>query len=172
MAGETSLTIVGNLTEDPAVRNTPGGDMVANFTVASTPRTYNRDTNAWEDGTTLFMRCAIWREPAQSVVDSLRKGMRVIVIGRLKQRQYEKDGANHTVIEMEVDEIGPSLKFATAQVQRMQGVQQQGQQQQSRGGFGSQQQGQQRQQQRPPQQRQQQQDDPWGSTGGYQEPPF
>jgi single-strand DNA-binding protein len=119
MAGETTLTVVGNLTADPELRFTPSGAAVSNFTIASTPRTFDRDTNEWKDGEALFLRCNIWRAPAEHVAESLTRGMRVIVTGRLKQRSYDtKEGEKRTVIELEVDEIGPSLKFATATVQR------------------------------------------------------
>ncbi|KFJ03721.1 single-stranded DNA-binding protein [Bifidobacterium subtile] len=119
MAGETTLTIVGNLTADPEVRTIGSGASVANFTIASTPRTFNRDTNQWEDGQALFMRCAAWRELADHVASSLSKGMRVIAQGRISQRSYQaNDGTNRTVVEMTVDEIGPSLRYATAQVTR------------------------------------------------------
>ncbi len=119
MAGETTLTIVGNLTADPEVRTIGSGASVANFTIASTPRTYNRDSNQWEDGQALFMRCAAWRELADHVASSLSKGMRVIATGRISQRSYQaQDGSNRTVVEMTVDEIGPSLRYATAQVTR------------------------------------------------------
>lgn len=119
MAGETPLTIVGNLTADPELRFTPAGAAVANFTVASTPREYDRDSGEWKDGDALFMRCNIWREAAENVAESLTRGMRVVVTGRLKQRSYDtKEGEKRTVIELEVDEIGPSLKYATAQVNK------------------------------------------------------
>jgi single-strand DNA-binding protein len=118
MAGETVLTIVGNLTADPELRFIPSGDAVANFTVASTPRTFDRQSQEWKDGEALFMRCNVWRQAAENVAESLSRGTRVIVTGRLKQRSYEKDGQRHTVVEMEVDEVGPSLKFAQATVQR------------------------------------------------------
>jgi single-strand DNA-binding protein len=121
MAGETTLTVVGNLTSDPELRFTPGGHAVANFTVAATPRTFNRQTNEWEDGETLFLRANLWRDAAENLAESLTKGSRVIVVGRLKSRSYEtKEGEKRTVIELEVDEIGPSLKYATAKVQRTQ----------------------------------------------------
>lgn len=117
MAGETVITIVGNLTADPEIRTLSNGGTVANFTIASTPRVYNSQTNQWEDGDALFMRCAAWRDLATHCAQSLRKGMRVIAQGRLQQRSYQaKDGTNRTVIEMTVDEIGPSLRYATAQV--------------------------------------------------------
>jgi len=121
MAGETTLNIIGNLTGDPELRFTPSGSAVANFTVAATPRTFDRNSNEWKDGETLFMRCAVWKEAAENVAESLTKGMRVIVSGRLKQRSYDtKEGEKRTVIELEVDEIGPSLKYANAKVNRTQ----------------------------------------------------
>ena len=119
MAGETVLTIVGNLTADPELRTTGGGATVASFTIASTPRNWNRQANQFEDGQALFMRCSTWGDMAGQCIQSLHKGMRVIATGRLKQRSYQdKDGNNRTVVEMDVDEIGPSLRYATAQVQR------------------------------------------------------
>lgn len=119
MAGETTLTIIGNLTADPEVRTISSGASVANFTIASTPRTYNRETSQWEDSQALFMRCAAWRELADHVASSLTKGMRVIAQGRISQRSYQaQDGSNRTVVEMTIDEIGPSLRYATAQVTR------------------------------------------------------
>ena len=121
MAGETTITVIGNLTNDPELRFTPSGSAVANFTVASTPRTFDRQTNEWKDGETLFLRASIWREAAENVAESLTKGMRVIVSGRLKSRSYEtKEGEKRTVIELEVDEIGPSLRYASAKVNRTQ----------------------------------------------------
>lgn len=121
MAGETVITIVGNLTADPEIRTTGSGASVASFTIASTPRTWNRNTNQFEDGQALFMRCSAWRDLAEHCVQSLGKGMRVIAQGRLQQRSYQaQDGSNRTVIELQVDEIGPSLRYATAQVQKMQ----------------------------------------------------
>ena len=118
-AGDTNLTIVGNLTADPELRFTPSGAAVANFTVASTPRIMDRQTNEWKDGDPLFMRCSIWREAAENVAESLTRGSRVIVTGRLKQRSYEtREGEKRTVVELEVDEIGPSLKYATAKVNK------------------------------------------------------
>ena len=117
MAGETVITVVGNLTDDPELRFTPSGAAVANFTVASTPRTLDKATNEWKDGDALFLRCSIWRQAAENVAESLQRGMRVVVQGRLRQRSYEtKEGEKRTVIELEVDEIGPSLKYATAKV--------------------------------------------------------
>ncbi|WEV69224.1 single-stranded DNA-binding protein [Bifidobacterium sp. ESL0775] len=119
MAGDTSITIVGNLTADPELRTLGSGASVASFTIASTPRTFNRNTNQWEDGNALFMRCSAWRDMADHCAQSLSKGMRVIAQGRLQQRSYTaNDGTNRTVVEMTVDEIGPSLRYATAQVQR------------------------------------------------------
>ncbi|PSS43613.1 single-stranded DNA-binding protein [Arthrobacter woluwensis] len=119
MAGETPITVIGNLTNDPELRFTPSGSAVANFTIASTPRTFDRQSNEWKDGETLFLRASIWREAAENVAESLTKGMRVIVSGRLKSSTYEtKEGEKRTVMELEVDEIGPSLKNATAKVTR------------------------------------------------------
>lgn len=119
MASETTITIVGNLTADPELRFTATGAAVANFTVASTPRTYDRQTNEWKDGDALFMRCSIWREAAENVAESLSKGTRVVVTGRLRQRSYEtREGEKRTVVELDVDEIGPSLRYATAKVNR------------------------------------------------------
>jgi len=128
MAGETTITVIGNLTNDPELRFTPSGSAVANFTIASTPRTFDRQSNEWKDGETLFLRASVWREAAENVAESLTKGMRVIVSGRLKSRSYEtKEGQKRTVIELEVDEIGPSLRYASAKVNRTQ---------RSGGGFG------------------------------------
>jgi single-strand DNA-binding protein len=121
VAGETVITVVGNLTGDPELRFTPSGAAVASFTVASTPRTLDKATNEWKDGEALFLRCSIWRQAAENVAESLQKGMRVVVQGRLQQRSYDtKEGEKRTVIEMQVDEIGPSLKYATAKVNRTQ----------------------------------------------------
>ncbi len=121
MAGDTVITITGNLTADPELRFTPSGAAVANFTVASTPRMFDRQSNEWKDGETLFMRCSVWRDAAENVAESLQRGMRVIVSGRLKSRSYEtKEGEKRTVIEMDVDEIGPSLRSATAKVNKTQ----------------------------------------------------
>src|SRR5690554_1388760 len=121
MAGDTVITVIGNLTGDPELRFTPAGAAVANFTVASTPRSFDRQSNEWKDGDTLFMRCSIWREAAENVAESLTKGMRVIVQGRLVQRSYEtREGEKRTVVELQVDEIGPSLRYATAKVTRTQ----------------------------------------------------
>ena len=149
MAGETVITVVGNLTSDPELRFTPSGAAVANFTIASTPRTFDKQTNEWKDGDTLFLNCSIWRQAAENVAESLTKGMRVVAQGRLKQRSYEtREGEKRTVVELDVEEVGPSLKYATAKVAR---VQRSG----GGGGYGSSQGG----------------DDPWASTpaqGGQQ----
>ena len=174
MAGETVITIIGNLTNDPELRFTPSGAAVANFTVASTPRTFDRATGEWKDGEALFLRCNIWRQPAENVAESLTRGARVIVSGRLKQRSFEtKEGEKRTVIELEVDEIGPSLRYATAKINRAQRSDSGG-----GGGYGSSggggygNSGGSRQASAPS-------DDPWGSappagsSGGYSdEPPF
>lgn len=162
MAGETIITIVGNLTADPEIRTTGSGASVASFTIASTPRTWNRSTNQFEDGQALFMRCSAWRDLATHCAQSLAKGMRVIAQGRLTQRSYEaKDGTQRTVVELQVDEIGPSLRMATAQVQKMQSGGYQGGNDNG-GGY-----------QQPQQAQQQSQapvDDPWGAPAG--EPDF
>lgn len=161
MAGETVITIVGNLTADPELRTLGNGGTVANFSIASTPRTYDRQSNQWVDGQALFLRCSAWRDLASHCAQSLAKGMRVIAQGRLQQRSYQaQDGSNRTVIELQVDEIGPSLKYATAQVQKMQSGGYQGG---NGGGY----------QQQPQQAQQQSQapaDDPWGAPAG--EPDF
>ena len=121
MAGETVITIIGNLTADPELRWTQSGVAVADFTVASTPRTYDRNAGEWRNGDTLFMRCSVWRDTAENVAESLRKGMRVIVQGRLTQRSYEtQQGERRTVVELQVDEVGPSLRRARAQITRNQ----------------------------------------------------
>ncbi|MDQ1737768.1 MAG: single-strand DNA-binding protein [Pseudonocardiales bacterium] len=121
MAGETVITVVGNLTADPELRFTPSGAAVASFTVASTPRTFDRQSNEWKDGEALFLRCSIWRQAAENVAESLTRGMRVVVQGRLQQRSFEtREGEKRTVIEMQVDEVGPSLRYATAKVNRTQ----------------------------------------------------
>ncbi len=117
MAGDTVITVVGNLTADPELRFTPSGAAVANFTVASTPRTFDKNSNEWKDGEALFLRCSVWRQAAENVAESLQRGTAVIVQGRLKQRSYEtKEGEKRTVYELDVEEVGPSLKFATAKV--------------------------------------------------------
>lgn len=119
MAGETVITVIGNLTADPELRFTPSGSAVANFTIASTPRTFDRQSNEWKDGEALFLRSSVWREAAENVAETLTKGTRVIAQGRLQQRKYTtKEGEERTVMELEVDEIGPSLRFASAKVTR------------------------------------------------------
>jgi single-strand DNA-binding protein len=120
MAGETTITVVGNLTDDPELRFTPSGAAVAKFRVASTPRTMDRQSGEWKDGEPLFLQCNVWRDAAEHVAESLQRGARVIVQGRLRQRSYEtREGEKRTVYELEVDEIGPSLRYATAKVQKM-----------------------------------------------------
>lgn len=120
MAGETIITVVGNLTDDPELRFTPSGAAVAKFRVASTPRTFDRESGQWKDGDPLFLQCSIWRQAAENVAESLHRGSRVIVQGRLKQRSYEtREGEKRTVYELDVEEIGPSLRYATAKVQKM-----------------------------------------------------
>ena len=165
MAGETTITLIGNLTNDPELRFVPSGSAVANFTVASTPRTFDQKSNSWKDGETLFMRCNVWREQAENLVESVTKGSRVIVSGRLKPRSYDtKEGESKTVIELEVDEIGPSLKYANAKVNRTQRNGESSGFAPQPSGFG-------------PSTSQQ---DPWGGNssanaggfGGNQEPPF
>lgn len=122
MAGETLITLIGNLTADPELRFTPSGAPVANFTVASTPRTFDRQANEWKDGDAMFLNCAVWRQAAENVAESLTKGMRVIVQGRLRSRSYEtREGEKRTVFEVDVEEIGPALKYATAKVTRSSG---------------------------------------------------
>ncbi len=168
MAGDTIMTVVGNLTADPELRFTASGAAVANFTVASTPRTFDRASGEWKDGEALFLRCNIWRQPAENVAESLTRGSRVIVSGRLKQRSFEtKEGEKRTVIELEVDEIGPSLRYATAKVNRVQRSDSGG-----GGGYGGSGSSGGSRQTGPA-------DDPWGSApaagsaGGYSdEPPF
>ncbi|BDZ59898.1 single-strand DNA-binding protein [Barrientosiimonas humi] len=121
MAGDTPITVIGNLTSDPELRFTPNGAAVANFTVASTPRQFDRQTNEWKDGETLFMRCSVWREAAENAAESLTRGARVIVSGRLVSRSWEtKEGEKRTVMEMQVEEVGPSLRYATAKVNKTQ----------------------------------------------------
>jgi single-strand DNA-binding protein len=120
MAGETVITVVGNLTADPELRFTPSGAAVANFTVAATPRTFDRQSGEWKDGEALFMRCNVWRQAAENVAETLTRGMRVMVSGRLRQRSFEtREGEKRTVVELEVDEVGPSLKYATAKVNKV-----------------------------------------------------
>lgn len=166
IARETVITIVGNLTADPELRTTSAGAQVASFTIGSTPRSWNRSTNQFEDGQALFMRCSAWRDMATHCAQSLAKGMRVIAQGRLQQRSYQaQDGSNRTVIELQVDEIGPSLKYATAQVQKMQSGGYQGGN--TNGGFGG------NGYQQPQQTQQQSQapaDDSWSAPAG--EPDF
>jgi len=119
MAGETIITVVGNLTNDPELRFTPSGAAVASFTVASTPRTFDKASNEWKDGDALFLRCSVWRQAAENVAETLQRGARVIVQGRLQQRSFEtKEGEKRTVVEMQADEVGPSLKYATAKVNK------------------------------------------------------
>jgi single-strand DNA-binding protein len=119
-AGDTTITVVGNLTDDPELRFTPSGAAVAKFRVASTPRFMDKNTNEWKDGEPLFLPCTVWRQAAENVAESLVRGSRVIVTGRLKQRSYEtRDGEKRTVIELEVDEVGPALRYATAKVQKL-----------------------------------------------------
>lgn len=155
MAGETTLTVVGNLTADPELRYTPSGAAVANFTIASTPRTY-RD-GQWVDGDPLFMRCNVWRQPAENLVETLTKGMRVMAYGRVKQRSFEtKDGEKRTVVELDVEEVGPSLRYATAKVNKI-----------ARSG-GSDTGG----NRRPAERRPAAQDDPWAAAPADEEPPF
>ena len=169
MAGETTITVVGNLTADPELRFTQSGAAVASFTVASTPRTFDKTSGEWKDGEALFLRCNVWRQVAENVAESLTRGSRVLVSGRLRQRSFEtKEGEKRTVVELEVDEIGPSLRYATAKVNKVSrgdggggGGFGGGGGQQSRGGGGA------------------PADDPWGSAppagsgGGFaDEPPF
>jgi single-strand DNA-binding protein len=119
MAGETVITVVGNLVDDPELRFTPSGAAVANFRIASTPRTFDRQSNEWKDGDALFLSCSVWRQAAENVAESLQRGMRVVVQGRLKSRQYEtREGEKRTVFEIEVEEVGPSLKYATAKISK------------------------------------------------------
>ena len=155
MSGDTVLTIIGNCVADPEMRFTPSGAAVANFVVASTPRLFDRQSNEWKDGETLFMRCSIWKDAAENVTESLTRGTRVIVTGRLKSRSYDtKEGEKRTVMELEVDEIGPSLKYATAKVDRTQ---------RGSGNGGN---------QSTPARSSAPADDPWASTSGSSEPPF
>ncbi|WP_333619789.1 single-stranded DNA-binding protein [Dietzia sp.] len=195
MAGETVITVVGNMVADPELRFTPSGAAVANFRIASTPRRFNQQTNQWEDGEALFLTCNVWRQAAENVAESLQRGMRVIVQGRLRQRSFEtREGEKRTVFELEVDEVGPALKYATAKVARTPregggfgGGQQGGGQggfggnqgQGNQGGFGGQQGGGQGGFGNSGGQGRGQNDDPWGSApqaggfgGGDDEPPF
>lgn len=124
MAGETQITVIGNLVDDPELRFTPSGAAVAKFRIASTPRTFDRETSQWKDGEALFLTCSVWRQAAEHVAESLARGLRVIVQGRLKQRSYEdREGVKRTVYELDVDEVGPSLTFATAKVTKATGGQ-------------------------------------------------
>ncbi|MFF4405151.1 single-stranded DNA-binding protein [Streptomyces sp. NPDC001262] len=133
MAGETVITVVGNLVDDPELRFTPSGAAVAKFRVASTPRTFDRQSNEWKDGESLFLTCSVWRQAAENVAESLQRGMRVVVQGRLKQRSYEdREGVKRTVYELDVEEVGPSLKNATAKVTKTTGRGGQG----GQGGYG------------------------------------
>jgi single-strand DNA-binding protein len=163
-AGDITVTVIGNLTNDPELRFTPSGAAVASFTVASSSRVLDKTTNEWKDGDTVFMRCSVWRQYAENVAESLTKGTRVIVSGRLKQRSYEtREGEKRTVMELEVEDVGPALRYATAKVNRVQrqgGGYGEGGSGSSGGSFGS----------APT-------DDPWASSaaGGapaYDEPPF
>lgn len=165
MSGETIITVCGHLIDDPELRFTPGGAAVAKFRVASTPRTYNKDTQAWEDGESLFLSCSVWRHQAEHVAESLTKGMRVIVVGRLKQRSYEdREGVKRTVFELDVEEVAPSLRNATAKVTKASG-QGRGQQEYQKARQASSREG---------------MDDPWASSGAAAqagqawdtEPPF
>ncbi|MGO1543762.1 MAG: single-stranded DNA-binding protein [Gulosibacter sp.] len=166
MAGDTIITVVGNLTADPELRYTPNGFAVANFTIASTPRTFDRQANEWKDGEALFLRASVWREHAENVAATLTKGQRVIAQGKLKQRSYEsREGEKRTAFELDVDEIGPALRYSTAQVTRS-----------SAGGgggaVGGGQQRQPQQQSQPVQQQRPQAEEPWGGQqsgggGGY-----
>ncbi len=156
MAGDTVITVVGNLTADPELRFTPSGAAVASFTIASTPRQFDRASNEWKDGDALFLRCSIWRQAAENVAETLQRGMRVVAQGRLKQRSFEtREGEKRTVVELDVDEIGPSLRYATAKVNRTQRGS-------SSGGFGA-------------SGGAEQTDDPWGAPpagASSDEPPF
>ena len=159
MAGETVITVIGNLVDDPELRFTPSGAAVANFRMASTPRTFDKQTNEWRDGETLWLGCSVWRQAAENVAESLTRGARVVVTGRLKQRSFEtKEGEKRTVVELDVDEVGPSLKYATAKVTKAS---------RGSGGFGGGQ---------SPDSQSSGSDDPWGQAppaGGLSdEPPF
>lgn len=165
MAGETVITVVGNLTADPEMRTTRNGSTVANFSIAATPRVFDKQSNQWVDGDALFLRCTAWRDMAQHCAQTLRKGMRVIAQGRLTQHSWEDEQhQKRTSVELQVDEIGPSLKYATAQVQKMQSGSYQGGN--ANGGFGGNGGGYQQSQQ----QSQAPADDPWGAPAG--EPDF
>lgn len=176
MAGDTNITVVGNLVAEPELRFTPSGAAVANFRVASTPRFFDKNTNEWKDGDSLFLSCSVWRQYAENVAESLQKGMRVIVTGRLKQRSYETpQGEKRTIFEVEVDEVGPALRNATAKVNRIMrdgggqggyGGGPGGAPQGGQGGYGGQQGGYGGQGGAP------QQNDPWSTGPGSDEPPF
>ena len=158
MAGETQITLVGNLTADPELRFTPNGAAVANFTVASTPRNFDRQTNEWKDGEAMFINCSVWRQYAENVAETLSKGSRVIVQGRLKARSYEtREGEKRTVFEVDVEEVGPALRYATAKVTRTSG---------GGGGGGGNWQGNQNQGSQGAQGSNSGSQDPWGSSGG------
>lgn len=164
MSGEVQIHIIGNIVEAPELRFTPSGAAVANFTIASTPRVFDRQANEFKDGEALFMRCSLWRQAGENAAESLTKGMRVIATGALKQRSYEKDGQKRTVVELDVEEIGPSLKYATAKVVKANrsggnggGQSQGGRPQQNSGGWGG--------------QPGQNTGGGWGNSGGS-EPPF
>ncbi|MEN3123241.1 single-stranded DNA-binding protein [Janibacter sp. LM] len=183
MSNETPITVIGNLTADPELRFTPSGAAVTNFTVASTPRKFNKQTNEFEDGETLFMRCSVWREQAEHVAESLARGMRVVVTGGLVQRNWEdkETGAKRSVMEMQVDEVGPSLRYATAKVTKTQsGGARQAPQDDGWGGQQAQQYRQQaaqppaQQQSRPAAQQPAAAQQGWGGggSGAYDEPPF
>ena len=162
MTGETVITVIGNLTADPELRWTQAGAPVADFTVASTPRTFDRNAGEWRDGDTLFMRCSVWRDTAENVAESLRKGMRVIVQGRLTQRSYDtQQGERRTVVELQVDEVGPSLRRARAQVTRIQAQAASAPSASASGSGGAGGWG-----------REAPQHDPWGSQAASSEPPF
>lgn len=118
MAGETTITVIGNAVGDAELRVTPSGAAVANFTVASTPRTLDRQSGEWKDGEPLFLRCSVWRDHAEHVAETITRGMRIIVVGNLKQRSYEKDGEKRTAYELDVQEVGPALRYATAKVEK------------------------------------------------------
>jgi single-strand DNA-binding protein len=155
-AGDITVTVVGNLTNEPELRFTPSGAAVASFTIASSSRVLDKTTNEWKDGDTVFMRCSVWRQYAENVAESLQKGMRVIATGRMKQRSYEtREGEKRTVVEMEVDDVGPALRYATAKVNKVQ---------RTGGGFGGESGG----------GSSAPADDPWASSpaGGFDEPPF
>lgn len=167
MAGETNITVIGNLTDDPELKFTPSGAAVANFTVASTPRTFDRQSGEWKDGEALFLRCAAWRQLAENVAGSLQKGQRVIVTGALRIRNFERqDGSRGTSVEINVDEIGPSLRYATAQVTRTTRSDNAG------GGFGGGGGGQSAAAANPWSTGSQGGSDAWGGGGSTEEPPF